>query len=120
MQETIAEKVKLKKQKRNRNQNLNSKQTINWTSSIVSTNKNWKQFIQTKKQKNKKYRTKYFIQILYLLYQHNKITQQFNQVIIIMEGNRLVITTEPNFFYFDLPKDTDINLKHEIYSIIKQ
>ena len=37
-----------------------------------------------------------------------------------MEGNRLVITTEPKFFYFDLPKDTDINLKHEIYSIIKQ
>ena len=36
-----------------------------------------------------------------------------------MGDNRLVITTEPKFFHLDLPKDVDINLKHEIYSIIK-
>ena len=36
-----------------------------------------------------------------------------------MGNNRLVITTEPRTFHFDLPKDTAINLKHEIYSIKK-
>ena len=30
-------------------QNLNSKQTINQSSSIISPNESWKQFIQTKK-----------------------------------------------------------------------
>ena len=44
-EETIAERVTLNPQKekedRNRNQNLNSKQTIEQTSSIVSTNKIW-------------------------------------------------------------------------------
>ena len=33
--------------------------------------------------------------------------------------NKLVITTEPKTFCFDLPKDASINLKHEIYSFIK-
>ena len=32
---------------------------------------------------------------------------------------RLVITTEPKTFYFNLPKDVDSNLKYEIFSIIK-
>ena len=35
-----------------------------------------------------------------------------------MRDNELVITTEPKAFPLDLSKDTDINLKHEIYSII--
>ena len=34
--------------------------------------------------------------------------------------NELVTTTEPKTFRFDLPKDVDNNLKHEIYSILKQ
>ena len=33
--------------------------------------------------------------------------------------NRVVITTEPIPFDFDLPNDFGINLKHEIYSIKK-
>ena len=37
------------KQSENWNQILNSKQTINQTSDIVSTSKNWKEFIETKK-----------------------------------------------------------------------
>ena len=45
--------------------------------------------------------------------------QQFNQVIIILRDNKLVITTEPKIFHFDLPKDVGINLKQEIYIIIK-
>ena len=62
--------------------------------------------------------------ILYLLYQHNKITkknlQQFIQVIIIMEENMTVIR-DPKTFYFDFagPKDVDENLKHQIEFIIK-
>ena len=36
-----------------------------------------------------------------------------------MGDNKLVIATESNTFHFDLPKDAVINLKHEIYSIIK-
>ena len=64
---------------------------------------------------------------MYLLYQHNKMTkktlQQFNQVIIIMwvqtGDNQLVTTTKPKTFYFDLPEDAGINLKHGIYFIMK-
>ena len=33
--------------------------------------------------------------------------------------SKLVITTEPKTFCFDLPKDASINLKDEIYSFIK-
>ena len=33
--------------------------------------------------------------------------------------NNFVITTKPKTFHFDLPKDAAINLKHEMYSIIK-
>ena len=33
--------------------------------------------------------------------------------------NKLAITIQPKTFCFDLPKDSNINLKHEIYSIIK-
>ena len=36
-----------------------------------------------------------------------------------MKENKLVITTEPKIFYFDLPKDAGINLKHRICSILK-
>ena len=31
----------------------------------------------------------------------------------------MVVMTEPKAFYFDLPKDVDKNLKHEIESVIK-
>ena len=31
----------------------------------------------------------------------------------------MVVMTEPKTFYFDLPKDVDKNLKHEIESVIK-
>ena len=63
-------------------------------------------------------------QILYLLYQHNKITkkslQKFNQGIIIMEKNMTVIRDPKTFcFNFDRPKDVDENLKHDIEFIIK-
>ena len=34
--------------------------------------------------------------------------------------NKLVMTTEPKSFCFDLPKDVDNNLEHETYSIIKR
>ena len=36
-----------------------------------------------------------------------------------MGDGKLITTTEPKTFYFDLPKNAGINLKHEIYSIIK-
>ena len=36
-----------------------------------------------------------------------------------MEENKLVKAIEHKTFPFDLPKDAGINLKHEIYSIIK-
>ena len=36
-----------------------------------------------------------------------------------MGENKLVISTEPKPFCFDLPKDTDNNFTHEIYSIKK-
>ena len=48
-------------------------------------------------------------QILYLLYQHNKITN------IIMGENMTVIKDPKTFcFNFDWPKDVAENLKHEI------
>ena len=34
-------------------------------------------------------------------------------------NSKLVVTTEPNTFHFDLLKHVDINLKHEIDIIIK-
>ena len=58
------------------------------------------------------------------MYQHNKIAkkslQQFNQVMIIMEGSMILIRN-PKTFYFDIdwPKDVGENLNHEIESIIK-
>ena len=63
-------------------------------------------------------------QILYLLYQHNKITKkslkQFNEVITIMEEN-MIVKRNAKTFYFDYhwPKDIYENLKHEIEFIIK-
>ena len=36
-----------------------------------------------------------------------------------MGHNKLTVTTEPKAFHFDLHTDVGINLKHEIYSIIK-
>ena len=36
-----------------------------------------------------------------------------------MGVKKLVITTEPKTFLFDLPNDAGINLNYEIYSIIK-
>ena len=62
-------------------------------------------------------------EILYLLYQHNKITKkvnQFNQVIIIMEET-IILIKDPKTFYFnfDWPKDVDKNSKHKIEFIRK-
>ena len=57
-----------KSKKRKKVKTLNSKQTINHTPSIISTNKSWKSFKHTKKKKNR--------QILCLFYQHNKITKK--------------------------------------------
>ena len=37
-----------------------------------------------------------------------------------IEDNKLVVVTEPKSFHFDLLKDVDINLRHEVYFIIKQ
>ena len=37
----------------------------------------------------------------------------------MMGDKKLVITREPKTFHFDLPNDAGINLKHEIYSILK-
>ena len=34
-----------------------------------------------------------------------------------MVDNKLITTIEDKTFNFDLPKDADINLKHDIYSI---
>ena len=49
---------------------------------------------------------------------HQKNLQQFNQIIIIMGENKIVITTEPKTFHIDLPKDAGITWKHELFSII--
>ena len=35
------------------------------------------------------------------------------------QWKKMVVMIEPKTFYFDLPKDVDKNLKHEIESIIK-
>ena len=52
----------------------------------------------------------FFISIIKL----PKSLQQFNQVILIMEINMIVIRDLKTFyFYFDWPKDVDKNLKHE-------
>ena len=93
---------------------FNSKQAINQTSHIIRTNKSWKQFKQIKNEVR---------QILYLLYQqknHQKSLQQFNQVMVIMEENMILIR-DPKTFYFNFnqPKYVDDNLKHGIEFIIK-
>ena len=49
-------------------------------------------------------------QILYLSYQHNKITETVY--------NNLFNLLQPKKFYFDLPEDPDINLMNYYYSII--
>ena len=36
-----------------------------------------------------------------------------------MRDNKLVITTKSTNFHMDLLEDTGVNLKHELYSIIK-
>ena len=52
-----------------------------------------------------------------------KTLQQFNQVVIIMGAHieyiKLIVIKEPKTFHFDLPRDTENNLVHEIASIIK-
>ena len=49
---------------------------------------------------------------------HQKSLQQFNQVVIILGDNKLVIT-ESKTFHLDLRNDAGIGLKRKIYSIIK-
>ena len=46
--------------------------------------------------------------------------QQFNQVIIILRDNKLIIARELLTLHFDLSKYVGIKLKHEICSTIKQ
>ena len=36
-----------------------------------------------------------------------------------IEGNKLVITTQPKITHFDFPENVDSNFKYEIDSIIK-
>ena len=36
---------------------------------------------------------------------------------VIIKYNKLVILTEPKTIHFDLPKNVDKNLKHEIYLV---
>ena len=59
-------------------------------------------------------------QIVYLLYQHNKIikkiSQQFNQVIIIIGCNKIVLITEPKTIRLDFNKGFGNNVKHKIES----
>ena len=66
------------------------KQTINQTSSIISTNKSWKKFIQTKKLN--------ILPSLSTQENYQKNLQQFNQVLIIMGKSKLIITSNPIFF----------------------
>ena len=62
-------------------------------------------------------------QILYLLYQHNKIVKRvYNNLIKSWNnGRNMIIITDPKTFDFDFdwPKDFKENLKHEIEFIIK-
>ena len=89
-----AERVKLKprekKKKRNRTKDINSKQTINQTSNIISTNKSWKQKITKSVYKNKIKSGK-----------------------LIMEENKILIR-DPKSFWFNFygSKDFNENLKH--------
>ena len=89
-----AERVKLKpgerKKKRNRTKDINSKQTTNQTSNIISTNKSWKQKITKSVYKNKIKSGK-----------------------LIMEENKILIR-DPNSFWFNFygSKDFNENLKH--------
>ena len=89
-----AERVKLKpgerKKKRNRTKDINSKQTTNQTSNIISTNKSWKQKITKSVYKNKIKSGK-----------------------LIMEENKILIR-DPKSFWFNFygSKDFNENLKH--------
>ena len=38
---------------------------------------------------------------------------------VYIGDNQFAVTTEQINFCFDLPKDVDVNLKHEIYSVLK-
>ena len=40
-------------------------------------------------------------------------------MVVLIENNKLLIITEPKNFHFDLLKDVDKILEHEIDSIIK-
>ena len=89
-----AERVKSKpgerKKKRNRTKDINSKQTTNQTSNIISTNKSWKQKITKSVYKNKIKSGK-----------------------LIMEENKILIR-DPKSFWFNFygSKDFNENLKH--------
>ena len=65
-------------------------------------------------------------QILYLcisIIKSSKSLEQFNQVIITIvniDENKLVITEiKPFYLHFDLPRNDDSNLKHEVDHFIK-
>ena len=135
-EETIAERVKLERQKAD-HKDLSDLPPLECDEREVNGGKGLKIFTLNKlltklpillaqiKAENNSYKLKNeIIQMLYLLHQHNKITKkglrQFNQVIIIMEEN-LIVITDPEVFWlnFDWPKYFDKNLKHEIEFIIK-
>ena len=65
---------------------------------------------QVKAGNNSKKRKIEVKQLLYLSYQHNKITETVY--------NNLFNLLQPKRFYFDLPEDADINLMNYYYSII--
>ena len=122
LEEKIAERMELNPQKRK----------INETGlEILSSNKLLTRLpilLAQIKSGNNSYKLKNEIrQILYLLYQHNKITKKvYNNliiiilIIIIMEQNMIVIRDPKTFgFNFDGSKYVDENLKHEIEFITK-
>ena len=59
-------------------------------------------------------------QILYILYQQNKITKKLSTIESSHYNNRRQRTHSNNRTHFDLPTDAGINLKHEIYYIINE
>ena len=73
---------------------------------------------QTKAGNNSKKLKNEIKQILYLLYQRNKITKKVYNNLIREEMTIVIIDRKTFCFKFDLPKDVNENLIHEIEFII--
>ena len=116
-EETVAERIKLMPRKRKR-------QKIGTGIKVLTPNKLLSRLsillVQIKAGNNSNKLKNQIKQILYLLHLYNKITKQFNQIVVIMRDNKLILTTEPKTICLDLPEYAGINLKHEIDSIIKR